>query len=176
MPLYSHTNNFQKKSFALLVLKVRVAWKLGNGVLVIGYRFTWSWFFGAGKWALRLRFLRQHIQLRSVLFLNSFTKEKLIIKLSFIILKEHLQYCRDYANCKMKVMGQLRCIGSVEIEKGVTNGLCEHSRVCMLSTATFLWARAEIKNLLCVLASNAKTWGARASEHSFKFCEQIEQR
>ena len=40
MPLYSHTNNFQKKSFALLVLKVRVAWKLGNGVLVIGYRFT----------------------------------------------------------------------------------------------------------------------------------------
>ena len=46
----------------------------------------------------------------------------------------------------------------------------------MPSTGIFLRARAEIKNLLCELASNAKIWGARASEHSFKFCEQIEQR
>ena len=52
---------------------------------------------------------------------------------------------------------------------GVTNGL-------MPSTAFFLRARAEIKNLLCEHASNAKIWGARAIEHSFKFCEQIEQR
>ena len=43
----------------------------------------------------------------------------------------------------------------------------------MLSTASFLQARAEIKNLPCELASNAKIWGARASEHSFKFCEQL---
>ena len=43
----------------------------------------------------------------------------------------------------------------------------------MPSTAIFLRARAEIKNLLCELASNAKIWGARASEHSFKFCEQL---
>ena len=41
----------------------------------------------------------------------------------------------------------------------------------MPSTAIFLRARAEIKNLLCELASNTKIWGARASEHSFKFCE-----
>ena len=47
----------------------------------------------------------------------------------------------------------------------------EHAEHC-----DFLRARAEIKNLLCELASNAKIWGARASEHSFKFCEQIEQR
>ena len=40
----------------------------------------------------------------------------------------------------------------------------------------FLLARAETKNLLWELASNAKIWGARASEHLFKFCEQIEQR
>ena len=46
----------------------------------------------------------------------------------------------------------------------------------MPSTAISLRARAEIKNLLCELASNAKIWGARAREHSFKFCEQIEQR
>ena len=46
----------------------------------------------------------------------------------------------------------------------------------MPSTAIFLRARAEIKKLLCELASNAKIGGARASEHSFKFCEQIEQR
>ena len=46
----------------------------------------------------------------------------------------------------------------------------------MPSTAIFLRAQAEIKNLLCELASNAKIWGARASKHSFKFCEQIEQR
>ena len=46
----------------------------------------------------------------------------------------------------------------------------------MPSTAIFLRARTEIKNLLYELASNAKIWGARASEHSFKFCEQIEQR
>ena len=46
----------------------------------------------------------------------------------------------------------------------------------MPSTEIFLPARAEIKNLLCELASNAKNWGARASEHSFKFCKQIEQR
>ena len=46
----------------------------------------------------------------------------------------------------------------------------------MPSTAIFLRAQAEIKNLLCELASNAKIWGARAREHSFKFCEQIEQR
>ena len=44
------------------------------------------------------------------------------------------------------------------------------------SIAIFLQARAEIKNLLWELASNAKIWGARASEHSFEFCEQIEQR
>ena len=43
----------------------------------------------------------------------------------------------------------------------------------MPSTAIFLRARPEIKNLLCELASNAKIWGARASEHSFKFCEQL---
>ena len=43
----------------------------------------------------------------------------------------------------------------------------------MPSTAIFLRARAEIKNLLCELASNAKIWGARASEQSFKFCEQL---
>ena len=43
----------------------------------------------------------------------------------------------------------------------------------MPSTAIFLRARAEIKKLLCELASNAKIWGARASEHSFKFCEQL---
>ena len=53
----------------------------------------------------------------------------------------------------------------------------------MPSTAIFLRARAEIKNLLCELASNTKIWGARASEHSFnilranrakvKFCEQL---
>ena len=43
----------------------------------------------------------------------------------------------------------------------------------MPSTAIFLRARAEIKNLLCKLASNTKIWGARASEHSFKFCEQL---
>ena len=53
----------------------------------------------------------------------------------------------------------------------------------MPSTAILLRARAEIKNLLCELASNAKIWGARASEHSFKilranrakvkFCEQL---
>ena len=46
----------------------------------------------------------------------------------------------------------------------------------MPSTEIFLRARAEIKNLLCKLASNAKIWGARASELSFKFCEQMEQR
>ena len=46
----------------------------------------------------------------------------------------------------------------------------------MPSTAIFLRVRAEIKNLLCELARNAKIWGARASEHSFKFWEQIEQR
>ena len=46
----------------------------------------------------------------------------------------------------------------------------------MPRTAIFLRARAEITNFLCELASNAKIWGARASEHSFKFCEQIEQR
>ena len=34
----------------------------------------------------------------------------------------------------------------------------------MPSTATFLRARAEIKKLLCELASNAKIWGAQASE------------
>ena len=53
----------------------------------------------------------------------------------------------------------------------------------MPSTAIFLRARAEIKNLLCELARNAKIWGARASEHLFKFlranrakvkfCEQL---
>ena len=43
----------------------------------------------------------------------------------------------------------------------------------MPSTAIFLRTRAEIKNLLCELASNAKIWGARASEHSFRFCEQL---
>ena len=53
----------------------------------------------------------------------------------------------------------------------------------MLSTAILLRARAEIKNLLCELARNAKIWGARASEHLFKFlranrakvkfCEQL---
>ena len=43
----------------------------------------------------------------------------------------------------------------------------------MPSTAIFLRAQAEIKNLLCELASNAKIWGARASKHSFKFCEQL---
>ena len=36
----------------------------------------------------------------------------------------------------------------------------------MPNTAIFLRARAEIKNLLCELASNAKIWGARASEHT----------
>ena len=46
----------------------------------------------------------------------------------------------------------------------------------MPSSAICLRARAEIKKSLCELASNAKIWGARASEDSFKFCEQIEQR
>ena len=46
----------------------------------------------------------------------------------------------------------------------------------MPSNAIFLRGRAEIKNLLCELASNSKIWGVRASEHSFKFCEQSEQR
>ena len=46
----------------------------------------------------------------------------------------------------------------------------------MPSTVIFLRARAEIKNLLCELVSNAKIWGAQESEQSFKFCEQIEQR
>ena len=46
----------------------------------------------------------------------------------------------------------------------------------MPNTVIFLQARTEIKILLCELASDAKIWGARASEHSFKFCEQIEQR
>ena len=46
----------------------------------------------------------------------------------------------------------------------------------MPKTAIFLRALAEIKKLVCELASNAKIWGARASEHSFKFCEQSEQR
>ena len=35
----------------------------------------------------------------------------------------------------------------------MTNGLCEHAKHC-----DFLRARAEIKNLLCGLASNAKIW------------------
>ena len=52
----------------------------------------------------------------------------------------------------------------------------EWSLQAFASTAIFLRAQAETKNLLCELASNAKIWGARASEHSFKFCEQIEQR
>ena len=39
----------------------------------------------------------------------------------------------------------------------------EHAEHC-----DFLRARAEIKNLLCELASKAKIWGARASEHSFR--------
>ena len=43
----------------------------------------------------------------------------------------------------------------------------------MPSTAIFLRARAEIKNLLCELVGNAKIWEARASKHSFKFCEQL---
>ena len=42
----------------------------------------------------------------------------------------------------------------------------------MPSTAIFLRAGVEIKNLLCEVASNAKTWGARASEHSFKFASK----
>ena len=46
----------------------------------------------------------------------------------------------------------------------------------MPSSEIFLRAWADIKNLLCKLASNAKIWGARASKHSFKFCKQIEQR
>ena len=45
----------------------------------------------------------------------------------------------------------------------------EHAEHCDF----FLRARAEIKNLLCELASNANIWGARSSEHSFKFCEQL---
>ena len=48
--------------------------------------------------------------------------------------------------------------------------------VSMPSTAIFLRARPEIKNLLCELTSNAKIWGAQTSKHSFKFCERIEQR
>ena len=40
------------------------------------------------------------------------------------------------------------------------------------STAIFLQARAEIKNLLCELASNAKIWGTRASEHSLNFASK----
>ena len=48
--------------------------------------------------------------------------------------------------------------------------------VSMPSTAIFLRARAEIKNLFCELASNTKIWGAQASKHLFKFCEQIKQR
>ena len=48
--------------------------------------------------------------------------------------------------------------------------------VSMPSTAIFLRAVAEIKNLLCELASNVKIGAARASEHSFKSCEQFKQR
>ena len=49
--------------------------------------------------------------------------------------------------------------------------ICEHAEHC-----DFLRAQAKMKNLLCEPASNAKIWGARASKHLFKFCEQIEQR
>ena len=55
---------------------------------------------------------------------------------------------------------------------GVTNGLFEHSLACR-ALLFFLRAGAEIKNLLCELASNAKIWRARASEHPFKFCELL---
>ena len=44
------------------------------------------------------------------------------------------------------------------------------------STAILLRAQAEIKTCFASLRATAKIWGARASEHSFKFCEQIEQR
>ena len=51
----------------------------------------------------------------------------------------------------------------------------EHAEHC-----DFFASTSRNKNLLCELASNAKIWGAqasaKASEHSFKFCDQIEQR
>ena len=48
----------------------------------------------------------------------------------------------------------------------------EHAEHCDFFVST----SRNKKKLLCELASNEKIWGARASEHSFKFCEQIEQR
>ena len=47
----------------------------------------------------------------------------------------------------------------------------EHAEHC-----DFFASASRNKKFFCELASNAKIWGARASEHSFKFCEQIEQR
>ena len=47
----------------------------------------------------------------------------------------------------------------------------EHAEHC-----DFFASTSRNKIFACELASNAKIWGARASEHSFKFCEQIEQR
>ena len=46
----------------------------------------------------------------------------------------------------------------------------------MPSTAIFFASTSRNKKLLCELANSAKIWGAQASEPSFKFCEQIEQR
>ena len=43
----------------------------------------------------------------------------------------------------------------------------------MPSTAIFLQTQAEIKNLLCKLASNAKIWGARASETCLNFVSKL---
>ena len=44
----------------------------------------------------------------------------------------------------------------------------EHAEHC-----DFFASTSRNKNVLCEVASNAKIWGARASEHSFKFCEQL---
>ena len=46
----------------------------------------------------------------------------------------------------------------------------------MPSTAIFFASTSRNKKLLCELANSAKIWGAQASEPSFKFYEQIEQR
>ena len=47
----------------------------------------------------------------------------------------------------------------------------EHAEHC-----DFFASTSRNKKILCELASNAKIWGARTSELTFKFCEQIEQR
>ena len=47
----------------------------------------------------------------------------------------------------------------------------EHAEHC-----DFLASTSRNKKFALRACEQRKTWGARASEHSFKFCEQIEQR